>query len=82
MKTKAMTSWSLNLLNKGLSKNILPDRRKSPNCVKIVNSKKTRVLEIFNLNLLTASHGTPEKTWKIALSTNTLWVPWGDPKSA
>ena len=27
------------------------NRRKSPNCVKIANSKKTSVLEIFSLNL-------------------------------
>ena len=29
--------------HQGLLKNILPDRRKLPNCVKIANSKKTRV---------------------------------------
>ena len=33
----------MTLTRQGLSKNILPDRRKLPNCIKIVNSKKTGV---------------------------------------
>ena len=43
---KKMTQTS-----QGLSKNILPNRRKLPNCVKIANSKKTRVPIFSCLNL-------------------------------
>ena len=32
----------MTLTSQGLSKNILPDRRKLPNCVKIANSKKNK----------------------------------------
>merc|ERR1712015_409495 len=43
---KKMTQTS-----QGLSKNILPNRQKLPNCVKIANSKKTRVPIFSCLNL-------------------------------